>query len=161
MEKLYYPDWQIRRILSETNVIAMIGASSNWNRPSYFAMKYLQEKGYRVIPVNPGIEGQQLLGETVYGSLKSIPFSIEMVDIFQKPERVPAIVDDAIEIGAKIVWMQLTIRHDEAAKKAENAGLVVIMDRCPKIEFGRLSGELAWGGVNTRVISSRRSKKIR
>ncbi|MBI35968.1 MAG: CoA-binding protein [Alphaproteobacteria bacterium] len=161
MEKLYYPDWQIRRILSETNVIAMIGASSNWNRPSYFAMKYLQEKGYRVIPVNPGIEGQQLLGETVYGSLKSIPFSIEMVDIFQKPERVPAIVDDAIEIGAKIVWMQLTIRHDEAAKKAENAGLVVIMDRCPKIEFGRLSGELGWGGVNTRVISSRRSKKIR
>ena len=84
-----------------------------------------------------------------------------MVDIFQKPERVPAIVDDAIEIGAKIVWMQLTIRHDEAAKKAENAGLVVIMDRCPKIEFGRLSGELGWGGVNTRVISSRRSKKIR
>ena len=161
MEKLYYPDWQIRRILSETNVIAMIGASSNWNRPSYFAMKYLQEKGYRVIPVNPGIEGQQLLGETVYGSLKSIPFSIEMVDIFQKPERVPAIVDDAIEIGAKIVWMQLTIRHDEAAIKAENAGLVVIMDRCPKIEFGRLSGELGWGGVNTRVISSRRSKKIR
>tara|TARA_B100000029_G_scaffold504475_1_gene583420 strand:+ start:17883 stop:18368 length:486 start_codon:yes stop_codon:yes gene_type:complete len=161
MDKLYYPDWQIRRILSETNVIAMIGASSNWNRPSYFAMKYLQEKGYRVIPVNPGIEGQQLLGETVYGSLKSIPFSIEMVDIFQKPERVPAIVDDAIEIGAKIVWMQLTIRHDEAAKKAENAGLVVIMDRCPKIEFGRLSGELGWGGVNTRVISSRRSKKIR
>ena len=161
MEKLYYPDWQIRRILSETNVIAMIGASSNWNRPSYFAMKYLQEKGYRVIPVNPGIEGQQLLGETVYGSLKSIPFSIEMVDIFQKPERVPAIVDDAIEIGAKIVWMQLTIRHDEAAKKAENAGLVVIMDRCPKIEFGRLSGELGWGGVYTRVISSRRSKKIR
>ena len=161
MEKLYYPDWQIRRILSETNVIAMIGASSNWNRPSYFAMKYLQEKGYRVIPVNPGIEGQQLLGETVYGSLKSIPFSIEMVDIFQKPERVPAIVDDAIEIGAKIVWMQLTIRHDEAAKKAENAGLVVIMDRCPKIEFGRLSGDVGWGGGNTRGISSRRAKKIR
>ena len=161
METLYYPDWQIRRILSETNVIAMIGASSNWNRPSYFAMKYLQEKGYRVIPVNPWIEGQKLLGETVYGTLKSIPFSIEMVDIFQKPERVPSIVDDAIEIGANIVWMQLTIRHDESAKKAESAGLQVIMDRCPKIEFGRLSGELGWGGVNTKVISSRRSKKIR
>ena len=161
METLYYPDWQIRRILSKTNVIAMIGASSKWNRPSYFAMKYLQEKGYRVIPVNPGIEGQKLLGETVYGTLKSIPFSIEMVDIFQKPERVPSIVDDAIEIGANIVWMQLTIRHDESAKKAESAGLQVIMDRCPKIEFGRLSGELGWGGVNTKVISSRRSKKIR
>ena len=161
MEPLYYPDWQIRRILRDTNVIAMVGASTNWNRPSYFAMKYLQEKGFRVIPVNPRAAGQQLLGETVYASLKDIPEPIEMVDIFQRADRVPAIVDEAIEIGAKIVWMQLTVRHDEAAKKAEAAGLTVIMDRCPKIEFGRLSGELGWSGINTRVITSRRSKEIR
>ncbi len=161
MEPLYYPDWQIRRILRDVNTIAMVGASTNWNRPSYFAMKYLQEKGFRVIPVNPRAAGEQLLGETVYASLKDIPEPVDMVDIFQRAERVPAIVDEAIEIGAKIVWMQLTVRHDEAAKKAEEAGLTVIMDRCPKIEFGRLSGELGWSGVNTRVITSRRSKEIR
>jgi predicted CoA-binding protein len=161
MEPLYYPDWQIRRILRDTNVIAMVGASTNWNRPSYFAMKYLQEKGYRVIPVNPRAAGETLLGETVYASLKDIPEPIEMVDIFQRSDRVPPVVDEAIEIGAKIIWMQLTVRHDEAAKKAEDAGLTVIMDRCPKIEFGRLSGELGWSGINTRVITSRRSKQIR
>jgi len=161
MEPLYYPDWLIRRILRDTDTIAMVGASTNWNRPSYFAMKYLQEKGYRVIPVNPRAAGEQLLGETVHASLKDIPEPIEMVDIFQRSDRVPPIVDEAIEIGAKIVWMQLTVRHDEAAEKAEAAGLTVIMDRCPKIEFGRLSGELGWSGVNTGVITSRRSKEIR
>lgn len=161
MEPLYYPDWQIRRILRDTNVIAMVGASTNWNRPSYFAMKYLQEKGFRIIPVNPRAAGEELLGETVYASLKDIPEPVEMVDIFQRSDRVPPVVDEAIEIGAKIVWMQLTVRHDEAAKKAEAAGLTVIMDRCPKIEFGRLSGELGWSGINTRVITSRRSKEIR
>ena len=161
MEPLYYPDWQIRRILRDTDVIAMVGASTNWNRPSYFAMKYLQEKGYRVIPVNPRAAGEILLGETVYESLKDIPEPVEMVDIFQRSDRVPPVVDEAIEIGAKIIWMQLTVRHDEAAKKAEDAGLTVIMDRCPKIEFGRLSGELGWSGINTRVITSRRSKQIR
>ena len=161
MEPLYYPDWQIRRILRDTNTIAMVGASTNWNRPSYFAMKYLQEKGFRIIPVNPRAAGEELLGETVYASLKDIPEPVEMVDIFQRADRVPPIVDEAIEIGAKIVWMQLTVRHDVAAKKAEAAGLTVIMDRCPKIEFGRLSGELGWSGINTRVITSRRSKEIR
>ena len=161
MEPLYYPDWQIRRILRDTNTIAMVGASTNWNRPSYFAMKYLQEKGFRIIPVNPRAAGEELLGETVYASLKDIPEPVEMVDIFQRADRVPPIVDEAIEIGAKIVWMQLTVRHDVAAKKAEVAGLTVIMDRCPKIEFGRLSGELGWSGINTRVITSRRSKEIR
>lgn len=161
MEPLYYPDWQIRRILRDTNVIAMVGASTNWNRPSYFAMKYLQTKGFRIIPVNPRAAGEELLGETVYASLKDIPEPIEMVDIFQRADRVPPVVDEAIEIGAKIIWMQLTVRHDEAAKKAEAAGLTVIMDRCPKIEFGRLSGELGWSGINTRVITSRRSKEIR
>lgn len=161
MEPLYYPDWQIRRILRDTNVIAMVGASTNWNRPSYFAMKYLQVKGFRIIPVNPRSAGEELLGETVYASLKDIPDPVEMVDIFQRSDRVPPIVDEAIEIGAKIVWMQLTVRNDKAAKKAEDAGLTVIMDRCPKIEFGRLSGELGWSGINTRVITSRRSKEIR
>lgn len=161
MEDLYYPDWQIRRILRDVDTIAMVGASTNWNRPSYFAMKYLQVKGFRIIPVNPRAAGEELLGETVYASLKDIPDPVEMVDIFQRADRVPAVVDEAIEIGARIVWMQLTVRHDEAAKKAEAAGLTVIMDRCPKIEFGRLSGELGWSGINTRVITSRRSKEIR
>jgi predicted CoA-binding protein len=161
MEPLYYPDWQIRRILRDVNTIAMVGASTNWNRPSYFAMKYLQEKGFRIIPVNPRAAGEELLGETVYASLKDIPEPVDMVDIFQRIDRVPAVVDEAIEIGAKIVWMQLTVRHDEAAKKAEAAGLTVIMNRCPKIEFGRLSGELGWSGINTRVLTSRRSKEIR
>ena len=161
MEPLYYPDWQIRRILRDVNTIAMVGASTNWNRPSYFAMKYLQDKGFRVIPVNPRSAGEELLGEMVYANLKDIPEPVDMVDIFQRADRAPAVVDEAIEIGAKIVWMQLTVRHDEAAKKAEDAGLTVIMDRCPKIEFGRLSGELGWSGVNTRVLTSRRTKEIR
>ncbi|HCP00857.1 MAG: CoA-binding protein [Alphaproteobacteria bacterium] len=161
MSKLYYPDWQIRRVLRDTDVIAMVGASSNWNRPSYFAMKYLQEKGYRVIPVNPRAAGDTLLGEEVYTNLKDIPVHIDMVDIFQRSDRVPPVVDEAIEVGVKVIWMQLTVRHDEAAKKAADAGITVIMDRCPKIEFGRLTGELGWSGINTRVITSRRSRRIR
>lgn len=161
MRELYYPDWQIRRILRDVNTVAMVGASTNWNRPSYFAMRYMQDKGYRVIPVNPGSAGQTLLGEEVVTSLKDITVPVDMVDIFQRSERVSPIVDEAIEIGAKVVWMQLTVRHDEAAKKAEDAGLTVIMDRCPKIEFARLSGELGWSGINTKVITSRRSRQIR
>ena len=161
MGVLFYPDWLIRRILREVDVIAMVGASANWNRPSYFAMKYLQEKGYRVIPVNPREAGKEILGETAYAKLADIPVKIDMVDIFRRVEDVPPIVDEAIAIGAKIVWMQLGVRHDEAARKAEAAGLTVIMDRCPKIEFGRLSGELGWSGINTGVITSRRSKVIR
>jgi len=161
MSALFYPDWLIRRILRETDVIAMVGASANWNRPSYFAMKYLQEKGYRVIPVNPREAGKEILGETAYAKLADIPVKVDMVDIFRRAEDVPPVVDEAIAIGAKIVWMQLGIRHDEAARKAEAAGLTVIMDRCPKIEFGRLSGELGWSGINTGVITSRRSKVIR
>jgi predicted CoA-binding protein len=161
MEPLHYPDGLIRRILRDTDTIAMVGASTNWNRPSYFAMKYLQEKGYRVIPVNPRAAGETLLGETVVGDLKDIDAPVDMVDIFQRSDRVPPVVDQAIEIGAKCVWMQLTVRHDEAARKAEDAGLTVIMDRCPKIEFGRLSGELGWSGINTGVITSRRNRRIR
>ena len=161
MSELYYPDWQIRRILSNVDTVAMVGASTNWNRPSYFAMKYMQDKGYRVIPVNPSSAGQTLLGEEVVANLKDINVRVDMVDIFQRSERVPPIVYETIEIGAKVVWMQLTVRHDEAAKKAEDAGLTVIMDRCPKIEFARLSGELGWSGINTKVITSRRFRQIR
>jgi predicted CoA-binding protein len=153
---LSYPDAKIRRILQQVKIVAMVGASSNWNRPSYFVMKYLQEKGYRVIPVNPGIAGQQLLGETVYASLKDIPEPIDMVDVFRAAEVVPGVVAEAIAIKAKVVWMQLGIRHDEAAKRAEAAGIEVVMNRCPKIEYGRLSGEIGWVGVNRRVIDNRK-----
>src|SRR5258707_11632459 len=117
-----YSDQQIRHILERVKTIAMVGASSNWNRPSYFVMKYLQGKGYRVIPVNPGIAGQQLLGETVYASLRDIPEKNDMVDVFRAARETPAIVEDAIAIGATVVWMQLGIRNDEAAAMAEAAG---------------------------------------
>jgi len=149
---LPYSDATIRRILATTRTIALVGASSNWNRPSYFVMKYLLGKGYRVIPVNPGLAGGELLGEKVYARLGDIPESIDMVEIFRNAREVPAIVEEAIAIGAKVVWMQLGIQHDEAARRAEAAGLEVIMNRCPKIEFGRLGGELSWSGVNSGLI---------
>jgi predicted CoA-binding protein len=155
-----YSDASLRRVLDNTRTIAMVGASTEWNRPSAFAMKYLQGKGYRVIPVNPKAAGGTILGETCYGSLRDIPLdktgAIDMVDIFRRSDQVGPIVEDAIAIGAKIVWMQLGVRDDEAAKAAEEAGLTVIMNRCVKIEYGRLHGELSWGGFNSRVITSRR-----
>jgi O-acetylhomoserine (thiol)-lyase len=159
LEPIPYPDTQIRAILQRVKTIAMVGASSNWNRPSYFVMKYLQGKGYRVIPVNPGIAGQELLGETVYASLRDIPAElagqIDMVDMFRPAREAPHIVEDAIAIGAPVVWMQLGIRNDAAAARAEAAGIEVIMNRCPKIEFGRLGGELSWSGVNSGIIQNR------
>ena len=152
IDPIPYSDAKIRRILSTVRTIAMVGASSNWNRPSYFVMKYLQGKGYRVIPVNPGTAGQEQLGEKIYASLRDIPDKIDMVDVFRASDQVGPIVDDAIAIGAKVVWMQLGIRNDEAAARAEAAGVEVIMNRCPKIEFGRLGGELSWSGVNSGII---------
>ncbi len=152
---LNYPDAKLIRILGSVKTIAMVGASANWNRPSYFVMKYLQSKGYRVIPVNPGLAGQDLLGEKVYASLKDIPEKIDMVEVFRAPEFAPPIVDDAIAIGAKVVWMQLGVRHDAAAAKAEAVGIEVVMNRCPKIEFGRLGGELSWNGVNSGIIRNK------
>ncbi len=150
-----YADTQIRSILQRVRTVAMVGASSNWNRPSYFVMKYLQSKGYRVIPVNPGTAGQDLLGETIYGSLRDIPVPVDMVDVFRASSQVGPVVDDAIAIGAKVVWMQLGVRNDAAAAVAEAAGIEVVMNRCPKIEFGRLGGELSWSGVNSGIIRNR------
>ncbi|MCW5730221.1 MAG: CoA-binding protein [Alphaproteobacteria bacterium] len=156
-----YPDSYILQILREVRTIAMVGASPNWNRPSYFAMKYLQEKGYRVIPVNPAAAGETILGETCHASLKDVPVPVDMVDCFRNSAAIPPIAEEAIAIGAKVLWMQLGVRNDEAAARAEAAGLKVVMNRCPKIEFGRLSGEIGWMGVNTGVISSKRKKVVK
>jgi predicted CoA-binding protein len=159
-----YPDALLRRILGSVKIIAMVGASPDWHKASSFAMKYLQSKGYRVIPVNPRAAGQKILGETCYASLQDIPLNetgpIDMVDVFRRSSAAGPIADDAIAIGAKILWMQLGVRNDEAAAKAEDAGLTVIMNRCPKIEYGRLQGELSWGGFNSRIITSKRKRTL-
>ncbi|HEY1454356.1 MAG TPA: PLP-dependent transferase, partial [Roseiarcus sp.] len=155
LEPIPYSDAKIRAILERVKTIAMVGASPNWNRPSYFVMKYLQGKGYRVIPVNPAIAGKTLLGEQAYASLGDIPDKVDMVDIFRTSNEAPGVVADAIAIGAKVVWMQLGVRNDAAARAAEAAGIEVVMNRCPKIEFGRLGGELSWSGVNSGIIRNR------
>jgi predicted CoA-binding protein len=151
-----YSDAYIRDILVNYRTIAIVGASPNTSRPSYFAMKYLKAKGFRVIPVNPGQAGQEILGERVYASLADIKEPVDIVDIFRNSEAALGITKEAIRIGAHVVWMQLGVRNDGAAKLAEDAGLKVVMNRCPKIEYGRLSGELNWAGVNSRRLSSRR-----
>ena len=151
-----YSDAYIRDILVTYRTIAMVGASPNTSRPSYFAMKYLKAKGFRVIPVNPGQAGQEILGERVYASLADIEEPVDIVDIFRNSEAALGITKEAIRIGDHVVWMQLGVRNDGAAKLAEDAGLKVVMNRCPKIEYGRLSGELNWAGVNSRRLSSRR-----
>ena len=153
-----YSDSYLRVILREVKTIAMVGASANWNRPSYFAMKYLQENGYRVIPVNPTAVDSEILGEKVYGDLGELPVKVDMVDIFRNSDAAGPIVDQAIGIGAKVVWMQLGVRNDEAARRAEAAGLKVVMNRCPKIEHARLSGRLEWHGIAPGFISSKKRK---
>jgi predicted CoA-binding protein len=158
MDHESYTDQYLRAVLSQAKTIAMVGASPNWNRPSYFAMKYLQGKGFRVIPVNPRAAGETILGERVHASLAEIPEPVDMVDIFRNSEAAGPLTDEVIAIGAKIVWMQLGVRNDAAAARAEAAGLEVVMNRCPKIEYSRLHGELAWSGVNTGIISSKRQK---
>jgi len=155
-----YTEEQLVGIYRQVRTVAMVGASPNWNRPSYFVMKYLQRKGYRVIPVNPVAAGQRILDEVAVPDLASIDVPVDVVDIFRRADAVPGIVEEAIKIGAKVVWMQLGITHPEAAARAEAAGLTVIQNRCMKIEFGRLSGELGWNGVNSRIISSRRRRLI-
>ena len=162
MDKLIYDDAEMRRVLREVRTIAMVGVSPNWVRPSNFAMKYLQGKGYRVIPLNPGQAGKEILGEQCYASVTEMPGTVDMVDIFRNSEAAGAIVDDVLPIASekqiKVIWMQIGIRNDNAAARAEAAGLTVIMDRCPKIEYGRLFGELSWSGVNSGIITSKRRR---
>ncbi len=158
MESLRYDDAYVRDILRGVKTIASVGVSASDMRPSYFAMLYLQNKGYRVIPVNPRYAGRTILGETVYARLSDLPEPPDMVQVFRRSEDAPGVVDEAIRVGAKVVWMQLGVRHDEAAARAEAAGLKVVMDRCPKIEHGRLFGEIGWLGVNRRTISAKRGQ---
>ncbi|MDH3703078.1 MAG: CoA-binding protein [Alphaproteobacteria bacterium] len=157
-DDLNYDDETIRTVLRDTRTVAMVGASANWSRPSFFVMKYLQRKNYRVIPVNPGIAGQEILGEPVAASLSDIGDPVDMVDIFRNSEAAGPITGEAIEIGAKSVWMQIGVRNDDAASRAEAAGLTVIMNRCPKIEYSRLCGELSWLGMNSGIISAKRRR---
>jgi predicted CoA-binding protein len=153
-----YSNDTISGILNSVKTIAMVGASANDVRPSFFVLKYLMAKGFTVYPVNPGQAGKEILGQRVYARLSDIPHPIDMVDIFRAPDAVPAIVDEALALDPlpKVIWMQLGVRNDEAAAKAEAAGLQVVMNRCPKIEYGKLSGEIGWNGVNSGVLSSKK-----
>lgn len=144
----------LRRVLQNHRTIAVVGLSADWFRPSYFAAKYMQENGYRIIPVNP--KYTEILGETCYPSLKDIPHSVDIVDVFRKPADTSAIAQESVDIGAKVFWLQLGVINPDAQAIAQNAGLTVVVDRCVKIEHSRLFGGLGWFGVNTGVISSRR-----
>lgn len=144
----------IRRILKENHIVAMVGLSANWYRPSNFAAKYLQIHGFRVIPVTPTYD--EILGEKCYPSLADLPMSVDVVDCFRKPDEIPALAEQAVAIRAKVLWMQLGIVHEEAANRASEAGLDVVMNRCMKIEYARLFGGLNFVGVNTGVISGKR-----
>jgi uncharacterized protein len=157
-----YDDAYIRGILSTVKTIAMVGISPKDNRPSFFAFKYLLQRGYRMIPVNPGQAGEKILGQRVYARLSDIPEPVDMVDIFRGPEYALPIVDEALTLKPRpqVIWMQLTVRNDEAAKRSEDAGIKVVMNRCPKIEYGRLSSEISWIGVNSRTLSSKRPQSF-
>ena len=154
-----YPDSYIRGILNIVKTIAMVGASAKENRPSYFAFKYLLERGYHMIPVNPGQAGNEILGQKIYAKLADIPEPIDMVDIFRASQYALPIVQETLTLEPlpQVIWMQLGVRSDEAAALAEANGMKVVMNRCPKIEYGRLSSEIAWMGVNTRILSSRKA----
>jgi uncharacterized protein len=145
---------ELRRILKTNHTIAVVGLSADWYRPSYFAAKYMQEHGFRIIPVNPKYD--EILGEKCYPNLKAIPEPVDIVDVFRKPDDCVPIAQDAVVIGAKVLWLQLGVVNEEAARVAEAGGLEVVMDRCVKIEYARLFGGLGWFGVNTKVISARR-----
>jgi predicted CoA-binding protein len=154
-----YPDSYIRGILNTVKTVAMVGVSPKDNRPSYFAFKYLLERGYRMIPVNPGQAGKEILGQKVYARLADIPEPVDMVDVFRAAQFAPSVVDEALKLSPKpsVIWMQLGVRSDEAAAKAETAGVKIVMNRCPKIEYGRLSSEIGWIGVNSRTLSSKKA----
>lgn len=151
----------LRRILYDNRRIAVVGISAEWHRPSYFVGKYLLEHGYTMIPVNP--KYTEVLGQRCYPDLQTAARAagpIDVVDCFRKSEDIPALADEAIAIGAKVLWMQLGVVNEAAARKARAAGLEVVMDRCVKIEHGRLFGGLAWAGVNTRIVSSKRPRQL-
>ena len=154
-----YNDGYIRGILNTVKSIAMVGISPKDNRPSYFAFKYLLERGYKMIPVNPGQAGKEILGQKVHAKLADIPEPVDMVDVFRGSQFAMGIVDEALAMKPRpqVIWMQLTVRDDAAAAKAEEAGLKVVMNRCPKIEYGRLSSEIGWIGVNSRTLSSKKA----
>ena len=154
-----YSDQYIRGILNTVTTIAIVGVSPKTNRPSYFVFKYLLERGYRMIPVNPGQAGGELLGQKVYARLADIPEAVDMVDVFRASEHVPGVVQEALALNPrpKVIWMQLGVRNDEAARLAEANGIKVVMNRCPKIEYGRLSAEIGWMGVNTRTLSAKKA----
>src|SRR5215210_2519951 len=158
MDHSNYPNDYIRGILKGVKTIALVGASQNPARPSWIVMKYLAERGYDVIPINPGLAGQELLGKRVYRNLKDIPHPVDMVEIFRNSAAAGPITDEALSLTPrpKVIWMQLSVCNDEAAAKAEAAGVEVVMNRCPKIEFGRLSGEISWQGVNSRLLSAKK-----
>ncbi len=153
-----YPEAQIRKILNDTRTIALVGASANPARPSWIVLKYLIDRGYAVTPVNPGLAGQDLLGRRVVAALTDIPESIDMVEIFRNSAAAGPLVDEALALDPlpKVIWMQLGVRDDAAAARAEARGVTVIMNRCPKIEYGRLSGEIGWTGVNSRILSAKK-----
>ena len=146
----------LRRILKEARTIAVVGLSAQWHRPSFFAAKYMQEHGYRIIPVNPRYG--EILGEKCFDSLKKIKEKVDIVDVFRKTQEVLPIAEDAIALGARVLWQQIGVKNEEAATRARAAGLEAVMDRCVKIEHGRLFGGLNWVGVNTRVISAKRPR---
>lgn len=153
-----YDNSYIADILSSVKTVAIVGASANDVRPSFFVAKYLIDKGYKVFPINPGHAGKEILRQMTYPHLADVPQPIDMVDVFRASAAVPGIVEEVLALDPlpKVIWMQLTVRHDQAAAKAEAAGIKVVMDRCPKIEYARLAGEIGWNGVNSRVISSKK-----
>jgi hypothetical protein len=153
-----YPDAYIRGILNTVKTIAMVGVSANDSRPSYFAFKYLLERGYRMIPVNPGLAGRDLLGQKVFARLAEIPEPVDMVDIFRNARYVPVVLDETLAMAPRpgVLWLQLGVRDDVSAQRAEELGLKVVQNRCPKIEYGRLSSEISWMGVNSRTLTSRK-----
>ncbi|MEO8536829.1 MAG: CoA-binding protein [Betaproteobacteria bacterium] len=146
----------LRCILTQSRTLAVVGLSAQWNRPSFFAAKYMQQHGYRIVPVNPRYD--RVLGEVCYPSVRDVPGKIDIVDCFRKAEDIPALADDAIAVGAGVLWMQLGIEHDDAAQRASEAGLDVVMNRCVKIEHARILGGLNFAGVNTGVVSAKRAR---
>lgn len=157
-----YDDAFIRGILDKVKTVAVVGASQGDDKPSMFVVKYLSERGYRVFPINPGRAGQLVAGVKAYGRLADVPEPIDMVDVFRRSDAVPAVLDEVLALSPrpKIFWMQLGVRNEDAAARAEAAGMTVVMNRCPKIEYGRLSREIGWVGVNTRTLSSKKPQRL-